>query len=170
MKTKIQTIEDAFVFYLQQLIFGESRIREGLFTNSFSITSAKVKHEIKEYEDSSYSKLLKLERVFNYLMREPFGTRNQFINQILLETTEALAFANKPQVKDILVITAFKNINAWKVSNYKNAYIFSVELELDTPSDLLQEILEWELGTGKILSRLAIEEFNNMALPELKGL
>jgi ferritin-like metal-binding protein YciE len=168
MKNKIQTIEDAFVFQLQQLIYTESKIKEGLFQIP-GTTSPRLKDEIREYGESSYSKLLKLERIFNYLMREPNGRKNLLVSQILQETTEALDLTSASPIKDIIIVNAFKSINACKVSCYKSAYIYSVELELDTPSDLLQQILEWEVNSGKALARIAIEEFNNLQLPEMKG-
>jgi hypothetical protein len=37
-----------------------------------------------------------------------------------------------------------------------------VELELDTVTDLLQQILEWETETGKALAALAMDEFYGM--------
>ena len=169
MKNKIQTIEDAFVFHLQQLVYTESKIKEGIFQSAVP-TSARLKNEIREYGESSYSKLLKLERIFNYLMREPYGRKNILITQILQETTESIELVTTPHVKDILIVNSFKSLNAWKTSWYKNAYIYSVELELDTPSDLLQQILEWEVASGKSLSRIAIEEFNNLDLAEVKRL
>lgn len=169
MKNKIHTIEDAFVFHLQQLVYTESKIKEGLF-QSPAAGSPRLKTEIREYAESSYSKLLKLERIFNYLMREPYGRKNLSITQFLQETMEAMELVSAPHIKDILIVNSYKSLNAWKTSTYKNAYIYSVELELDTPSDLLQQILEWEVTSGKAFARIAIEEFNNLDLAEIKRL
>lgn len=169
MKNKIQTIEDAFVFHLQQLVYTESKIKEGLF-QSPTPASLRLKNEIREYAESSYSKLLKLERIFNYLMREPYSRKNLLITQMIQDATESMELVTTAHVKDILIVNCFKCMNAWKTSSYKNAYIYSVELELDTPSDLLQQILEWEISAGKSLARIAIEEFNNLDLAEIKKL
>jgi hypothetical protein len=38
----------------------------------------------------------------------------------------------------------------------------AAELELDTVTDLLQQILEWETATGKSLSTVSISEFNKI--------
>jgi len=38
----------------------------------------------------------------------------------------------------------------------------AVELQMDTPADLIQQILEWELNTCKSLGGLSIREFNNI--------
>jgi ferritin-like metal-binding protein YciE len=166
MKNKIQTVEDAFVFHLQQLFYSEKRISDGLFTETLPAKSLKLKREIKEYADSSGSKLLKLERIFNYLMTEPYARRNELVNAILCETTEVLKYAASHQLKDILILSSFKNISAVKLSCYRNAYIYSVELELDTPADLLQEIIDWEVTSSKTVAKLAVEEFNHLVSAE----
>ena len=46
------------------------------------------------------------------------------------------------------------------ISLYRNAYVYAIEIELDTPSDLIEHILEWEISTSKALSRIMIEELN----------
>jgi ferritin-like metal-binding protein YciE len=51
-------------------------------------------------------------------------------------------------------------MNAYKIAYYRSAYLIAVELELDTATDLLQQVLEWEIETSRDLALLAIEEFN----------
>jgi ferritin-like metal-binding protein YciE len=165
MKNKINSVEDAFVYHLQQLIYTESRIKNGIFSEGIAAASPRIKQELRDYADSSYSKLLKLERIFNYLMREPDEIKSALLMQMMGETVNVIHQTSSHTLKDILIVNAFRTINAIKASNYKNAYLFSVELELDTPADLLQQILEWEIASGKTLSRLTIAEFNNIALP-----
>jgi ferritin-like metal-binding protein YciE len=168
MKSKIQSIEDAFVFTLQQLIYLEEEIRQGIFHRDIHATSPRLKQEIGEYEQSADSKLLKLERIFNYLMREPYSRKTVLVTDILEETNSVLAATPAGHVKDILITNAFKSINACKITTYKTAYLYSVELELDTPSDLLQQMLDWEINSGKNFTKLAIEEFNRLQLAEVK--
>ena len=65
-----------------------------------------------------------------------------------------------PYLKDLLTLNAMKNINSLMISLYRNAYVYAIEIELDTPSDLIEHILEWEISTSKALSRIMIEELN----------
>jgi ferritin-like metal-binding protein YciE len=76
-----------------------------------------------------------------------------------------LSATTSPHLRDILAIGCLQNINAYKIAGYRSAYMFAVEMELDTPTDLLQQILEWEIDSSKTLSALAIEEFNNAQQP-----
>lgn len=160
MKTIIHTLQDALAFSLQGLLYTEKKVKEEFRSCSHQISSEALKVEIRNYIDTERSKLLKLDRIFNYLMQEPMPRKNEIINRLIDETHQLLSYANTPHLKDILMISCIMNINAYKISSYRTAYLFSIELELDTASDLLQQILEWELETGKSLGNLAIEEFN----------
>jgi len=160
MKRNIKTLEDALTYQLQGLLFMEKRVKDEFSICSSQITSREVKQEIQKYIDSAESKLLKLERVFNYLLREPAARKNQIVNGMLEETHHLLEYANNDQLKDILMISCVQSINAYKIASYKTAYRFAVELELDTPSELLNEIIQWELQTKAALDSLSMEEFN----------
>ncbi|MEO5603848.1 MAG: DUF892 family protein [Cyclobacteriaceae bacterium] len=169
MKTRINTLNDALAFILQGLHFTETRLTEEFGSCSNQMTSAPLKGEIDNYTSSSKDKLLKLERVFNYLLKEPMTRTNDVINDLIKETKEILASTTSTHLKDVLSIGCVQNINAYKISGYRSAYMFAVELEPDTVTDLLQQILEWELETSKVLHRLSIEEFNrSQRSPKLK--
>lgn len=166
MKKAINTLQDALAFQLRGLFYAETKVMEEFNTCRRYLTSPRVTEEISRYIHSSEDKLLKLERIFNYLMQEPVTRKNEVIDRLLGETHHMLTFASTPHLKDILMIGCVQNINAYKISAYKTAYMFAVELELDTPADLLQQILEWELETGRALSIVAVEEFNKTAVEE----
>lgn len=160
MKNDIKTLEDALEYQLQGLLYIEKRLKDEYTVCSPEIHSGDVRTEIKHYTDSGDEKALKLERVFNYLMREPEPRKNEVINQMLEETHHLLKYATSANLKDILMVTCVQKINAYKAASYRTAYRFAVELELDTPADLLQEIIQWEAQTSEALAALAVSEFN----------
>lgn len=162
MKKAITTLQDALAFQLQGLYYAETKVKEEFKTCNHHLSSVKLKSEIERYMESAESKVLKLERIFNYLMQEPLSRRNTVIIKLMDETEQMLSISDSPHIKDILMIGCIQNICAYKISSYKTSYLLAVELELDIVSDLLQDILEWELETGKALSILAIEEFNKI--------
>jgi ferritin-like metal-binding protein YciE len=162
MNQTIKTLQDAFSYQLQGLFYAERKVRDEFETCSEQITSVKVKNEILKYIDSADSKMLKLERVFNYLMQEPVPRKNEVIIKLIEETHNILVNTYSPHLKDVIMIGCIQNINAYKIGSYKSAHLFAVELELDTAADLIQQILQWELETNKALSSLSIHEFNKI--------
>ncbi|MGC1241491.1 MAG: DUF892 family protein [Chryseosolibacter sp.] len=160
MKHHIHTLQDTLAFQLQGLLYAEQELKPELEACSSEITSDKIKAAIAIYIENADYKRSRLERIFDYLMQEPEARKNKPLKKLLEETKELLDFTDSPHLRDILMVSCLQNINAYIVSSIKIAYMFTLELELDTASDLLQQMLEWELETGKALSRLAIEEFN----------
>jgi ferritin-like metal-binding protein YciE len=164
MKTKINSMNDALAFLLQGLYFTETKLKEEFPLCCRKVTSMKIRSEIEHYTGSADDKMLKLERVFNYLMKEPLTRKNAAVNDLMEETHQMLASTTSSHLRDILTIGCVQNINAYKIATYRSAYMFAVEMELDTATDMLQQILEWEIDTQKALSALAIQEFNQPQL------
>lgn len=160
MKRNIHTVQDALAFQLQGLYYAEKKMKAELEQCAYEITSEKLRTEISRYADAAENKLSKLERIFDYLMQEAETRKNKAVVTLLEETKEVMNFTDSLHLKDILMVSCLQNINAYKISTLKVAYMFTAELEMDTASDLLQQLLEAELETGKSLSSLAIEEFN----------
>jgi ferritin-like metal-binding protein YciE len=168
MKTKINSLHDALTFLLQGLYFTETKLREEFPVCCSDITSTRIRNEIDNYTSNTDNKLLKLERVFNYLMKEPLTRTNEVVIGLMAESHQMLASTTSSHIKDFLSIGCIQNINAYKITNYRSAYMIAVELELDTPTDLLQQILEWEVETSQALTELSIEEFNKAQRPTAK--
>ncbi|WP_160118568.1 YciE/YciF ferroxidase family protein [Chryseotalea sanaruensis] len=162
MKNKISTLQDALAYQLQGLFFAEDEIRNELTTCIQQIRSIEVRNEIDHYVKTANEKLQKLERIFTYLMQESNPRKNDVVSKMIHETHHLLKLTSSAHLKDILMISCVQNINSYKTASYKSAYLFAVELELDTAIDLIQQILEWELATGKRLALLSIHEFNKL--------
>ena len=162
MKKKIESVQDALCYQLQGLLYAEKKVRDEFFESGTQLTSAEAKNEIEKYIATTDNKLLKLERIFNYLMHEPDARENEVINKLIDETHRMIAFTSSPHLRDVLVLECIQNINAYKIATYKSAYLFAIELELDTAEDLLQQILEWELESAKTFDLVSVHEFNRM--------
>lgn len=162
MKDKINSLNDALAFLLQGLYYTETRLKEEFPSCCERISSNNVTAALNAYILGADTKLLKLERVFNYLAKGRLNRKNGTINELLREMQLVTASTSVSHLRDMVSIGYIQNINAYKISCYRSAYMFAVELELNTPTDLLQEILESEVQTSRSLSQLTIEEFNKI--------
>ncbi|MFZ6014338.1 MAG: ferritin-like domain-containing protein [Bacteroidota bacterium] len=162
MKKTINTLQDALAYQLQGLLYTEEKVKAEFETCSQQVSSSELRDEMSQYVGSVDNKLQKLNRIFNYLMQDPTSRKNEIIARMIDETHHLLGFTSSAQLKDILTVSCIQNINAYKTASYRTAYLLAVELELDTAADLIQQILEWELGTGKRLASLSIHEFNKL--------
>lgn len=162
MKRTINTLQEALVDQLQGLFYAETKVKDEFQICKQQISSPELKAEIQMYVGDADYKLQKLDRIFNYLMKEPAPRKNGVIIKMIDETHRLLNYTSSPHLRDVLMVGCIQNVNAYKIASYKTAYLFAVELELDTAADLVQQILEWELATSKTLARLSIHEFNKV--------
>jgi len=162
MKKIITTLQEALAYQLNGLVYAETKVRDEFEICSQQITSPELKAEIKRYVGNADNKLQKLERIFNYLMQEPGPRKNEVIARMIAETHHLLGLTTSGHLRDILMVGCIQNINAYKIATYKTAYLYTLELELDTAADLAQQILEWELETSRKLAALSIHEFNKV--------
>ncbi|MBA4055630.1 MAG: hypothetical protein C0490_13025 [Marivirga sp.] len=165
MKTRINSLNDALAFVLQGLYFTEAKLKSEFPACCGEITSLRLRNEICNYATNSDNRILKLERVFNYLMKEPLTRTNKVVNELINETHLVIKSTTSSHLKNILTIGCIQSINAYKIANYKSACMMVIEMELDTATDLLQQILEWEIDTSKVFAELSIEEFNKTQRP-----
>lgn len=161
MKTKIKSLNEALAFLLEGLYYAETKLADEFPACCGKINSPRLQGVVSNYSGSAQNKLLKLDRVFNYLMKDPERRVNKVVDELIIETRLILASTTSENFKDLLTIGCIQNINAYKIANYRSAYLMAVKLELDTAADLLQEVLEWEAGTFRRLTHLSIEELSH---------
>lgn len=160
MKRNIKTIAELLRYELENLYCSEKKLVTHLNELKEQAASENIKTTIVNYSESSDPKRLKVDRVFSYLNCEPVSHKTEVLDALLSETREKLHSLENEQLRDLLVITSLQRINDYKISAYKAAMIYAIELGLETAEDLLKTILNWELGTEKELIRLALQEFN----------
>jgi ferritin-like metal-binding protein YciE len=159
MKPTINNSNEALAFLLQGLYYTETALQEALPACFPSISSGAIKDTFNNYSSSSSNKRLKLERAFNYIMTETMTRRNESIHQLVNEMDQMLSATTVPHLRDMLGIGYLQNINNYKISSYRLANLFAIELELDVVADLLEQVLRWETETSHLLSQLEIQSF-----------
>jgi ferritin-like metal-binding protein YciE len=160
MKTRINSVNDTLCHILQGLYTTEEKTCEAFRDCFHHLSSDDLRRELAQYTEESNNRILRLERIFNYLMQEQVKRRNDVISRMLDETHELMEQTSVPHLKDIIIISCLESISAYKIANYNSAWLFSAELELDTVCDLLQQSLESEMETKRNLHSIAMTEFN----------
>lgn len=158
---KINSVEDALAFILNGLHYTENKLKDEFRESCRKLSSPHLIIEIDQYALNCENNILKLERIFNYLMQEPEPQKNGVVDQLMDNTQQVVSSVRNPYLRDILTISCIQNLNAFKISSYRSAYMFAVELELDTVADLIQQMLEREAAETSKISTILIKEFNN---------
>lgn len=157
----IHSVQDALAFILEGIYYSEVKLKQEFRSCCRQLSSARLIVEIDQYASNCEHNILKLERIFNYLMQEPVLHKNGVVDQMLENTHQILSSVKNNHLRDILTIGCVQNINAFKIASYRSAYMLAVELELDTVADLIQQMLEGEAAKTAAIANVFITEFNS---------
>lgn len=152
------TLNDALAFQLSSMYDAERKIQQGMAQFCDYTNFIHLQNEIEKYIEQSSNKISKLERIFNYLMEEPTGNTNNIVGMMLQEIAANMKNAGSPRLRDLMLTSSFLAMNHYKLGIYTCAEVIALELEVETVSDLLREIVNWEKETSKSLSKIAMEE------------
>lgn len=150
----INNLNDALIYLLKELHDGEAVLQQAIPSCSKNVMSDTLKNELNRYKEDSVDKVLKLERVFNYLMDQPTGKRNAVMRRMINDTHNMLDTTSSAEVKDIILASCIQSINCYKIAGLRTAIAFAIELQLETVPDLLQDILEAEKQTSYAMNKI----------------
>ena len=157
-KKYLTTLNDVLAYQLSGMYDAELRLRVEVPSCCSCTSFIHLQNEIEKYIEQSSNKITKLERIFNYLMEEPTGHHNSIIEKMLEDINSVIRHASSPRLRDVMVTSSLLAINHYKLGVYSCCQLMAHELEVETVSDLLAEIVNWEKETNRSLSRIALEE------------
>lgn len=167
---KLNRLEDALVMQLNDMYQAEKRLLESIPEHLGKVTDADLKNELIAYHRMANDKILKLERVFSYLMTEPSTKKNLVIESLMSKTHQMQELAGNRALCDVLLAVCIRTVNHYKIAGYETARAFAEELGLETPELLLSEIARWEQAAERTFSKIANQGTNLRALRQEKTL
>jgi len=160
MKTKISSINQALIHQLKEMYDGEKKLHKNLTFCMERVVSPLLRDEMDRYIARSHDEATKLERIFNYLMDEPYGSVNDVMFELITHTQNVLRYTDHEPIRDVLFVTSVQAICQYKLSGYTAALALTLELDLEKPAELLQEIISWEREMNSALAELARHELH----------
>jgi ferritin-like metal-binding protein YciE len=156
----ISNLHDALTYLMKGLYDAEKKLQRAIPPCSRNITADSLRVAVDAYYESSTDKLLKLDRVFNYLMTEPTGRKNEVMEKMIEDTHDLLKCATTDEMRDVILTSCIQNINYYKISGYRTAMVFALELGLDPVVELINDILTWEREASLKFTSFAINDTN----------
>lgn len=155
---QLTTLNDILAYQLRGMYDAEQKLGTEVPPCCSCANFIHLQKEIKKYIEQASYKIIKLERIFNYLMAEPTGHHNPIIDKMLKDINSIAASVESPRLRDVMVTSSLLAINHYKMGVYSCCQLIALEMEVETVSDLLAEIVNWERETNRALSRIALEE------------
>ncbi len=157
---KLSNLNEVLAFHLEGLYDAEKKLQHAIPACIEGVELNVLKDAINKYGEQAAEKRTKLKRIFGYLLVEPFKRKNTVIDTMLKDTHQMLEYAASDTLRHAVLLACFQSINHYKMAGYNSALAFAIVLNLDTVSDLLHEILEWEKETITVLAKIVFEELH----------
>jgi ferritin-like metal-binding protein YciE len=169
MKKPIVSLREGLIYHLRGLFDAEHQIQRAIPLCIEVAQTPELKREMRKYATKTGEKIMKLERVFNYMMAEPGGRKSRVMEELINDTHFMLERTDSAPIRDAMLIACMQNTNHYKIAGYGTAVAFARNLNLDIGIDLLEEVLSWEKETNRNLSSIALESVNEKALESDKN-
>lgn len=151
----LNTLEDALLEELADLLSAETQITEALPKMAKAATNADLKAAFEEHLVQTENQIERLKQAFKLLGKKPEEHTCQAMKGLIKEGDELIKEDADPAVKDALLIAAAQKVEHYEIASYGTVCTWAELLGHDDVKELLGETLEEEEITDENLSALA---------------
>lgn len=152
---KMRSLEDLFVEELRDIYYAENKIVKALPKMTKSASNPELRAAFEEHRGQTEGQIKRLERVFKLLDLKPKGKKCEAMEGLLEEGKELMGEDAEPSVLDAGLIAAAQKVEHYEMASYGCLRTWARTLGHDRVADLLQETLDEEEQTDKLLTEIA---------------
>lgn len=158
-----KTLEDLFIECLRDTYFAEQQIARALAKMTKAAESRELAQAFDRHRDETHVQIARLERIFDKLGRPARAEPSLGIQGIIGDGSEAAVKFRDSDALDAALIAAGQAVEHYEITRYGTLSSWATELGFKDVAKLLDETLEEEKKTDKLLSRLAEQRLNKEA-------
>jgi ferritin-like metal-binding protein YciE len=158
-----KTLEDLFIDCLRQTYFAEQQIARALAKMVKVAGSKELARAFEKHRDETHVQLARLEQIFDRLGRSARAEPSLGIQGILGEASEFAAEFRDSDALDAALIAVAQAVEHYEITRYGSLSSWAMDLGLKDTAKLLDETLEEEKKTDKLLTQLAEQRVNKRA-------
>ena len=163
MAAKEKTLNDLFLHTLKDVYYAEKQILRALPKMAKAAESEELRQAFQTHRDETEGQIERLEQVFEALGKRAQGKTCEAIQGIIEEGKEIMEDFADSDALDAGLIAAGQAVEHYEISRYGTLRTWAQELGMQDAADLLEETLEEEKKTDKLLSELAEARVNQKA-------
>ncbi|HEX8168622.1 MAG TPA: ferritin-like domain-containing protein [Beijerinckiaceae bacterium] len=163
MAAKEKGLEDLFLNTLKDIYYAEKQILRALPKMAKAAESEELREAFQTHRDETEGQIGRLEQVFEALGKKAQGKTCEAIKGLLEEGKEVMEDFEESDALDAGLIAAGQAVEHYEISRYGTLRTWAQELGLREAVGLLEETLEEEKRTDKLLSELAEARVNQKA-------
>ena len=157
---EMESLRELYVEELKDLWSAETQITKALPKMMKAATNPKLKKAFNTHLKQTERQIKRLERIFKELDESPRGKKCVGMEGLIKEGQELIKEKPEPEVLDAGLIAAAQHVEHYEMAGYGCVRTWARQLGEDRQAELLQETLDEEEQTDKLLTDLAESEIN----------
>ena len=162
---KVKSLEDFLIAELKDLYSAEKQIVKALPKMLKAATAEELKEAFQNHLAETENQVQRLEKISKIVGKPLTGKKCAAMEGLVEEGKEIIEEDMDPQVRDVALICAAQKVEHYEIASYGCARTYARLLGLEEAEELLQETLDEEGNTNKLLTEIS-ESLNLEAIEE----
>ena len=160
---KANNLEDLFTETLKDIYFAEKQILRALPKMAKEANSPELKAAFETHRDETEGQVERLNQIFEAMGRPARGKTCDAILGIIDEAKEIMEDFKGADALDAGLAASAQTVEHYEIARYGTLKTWANELGMQDAARLLDETLQEEIKTDKLLSKLATANVNRKA-------
>lgn len=152
---KISTPTDLLVEELKDLYSAENQLLKALPKMAKAAESEELKDAFTTHLKQTEGQVKRLDKVMKKLGESPKGKKCKAMAGLIEEAKEVLEEDYEPALRDLALIVAAQKVEHYEIAGYGSARTLAELVGEDDVAQLLQQTLDEEGNTDKLLTQIA---------------
>jgi ferritin-like metal-binding protein YciE len=163
MAAKEKTLEDLFLAGLKDVYYTEKQILRALPKMAKAAGSDELRQTFEKHRGETEGQVERLEQVFEIMGKKAQGKTCPAIQGIIEEGKEVMETFADSDALDAGLVAAAQSVEHYEISRYGTLRTWAQELGMTKAVELLEETLDEEKKTDRLLTQLAEARANKQA-------
>jgi ferritin-like metal-binding protein YciE len=160
---KNANLEDLFTETLKDIYYAEKQILRALPKMAKEASTPELKQAFETHRDETEGHVERLNQIFDTMGRPARGKTCEAILGIIDEAKEIMEDFKGAEVLDAGLTASAQAVEHYEIARYGTLKTWARELGMDDAAKLLDETLQEEIKTDKLLTKLATSSINKKA-------
>jgi ferritin-like metal-binding protein YciE len=160
---KQKTLQDLFTETLKDIYYAEKQILRALPKMARNANSAELRQAFETHREETEGQIERLHQVFELIDKPARGKTCDAINGIVEEGKEVMEEFGGSDALDAGILAAAQAVEHYEIARYGTLKTWAGQLGMNEAAQLLDQTLQEEIKTDKLLSQLATQQVNRKA-------
>jgi ferritin-like metal-binding protein YciE len=156
----MNSLQELYLEELKDLYSAEQQILKALPKMMKAASDRQLQRAFSQHEKQTQRQVKRLERIFRELGETPRGKKCKGMEGLLEEGADLIKEKPEPEVLDAGLIAAAQRVEHYEIAAYGTVRTYAQQLGHSEQASLLQETLDEEGETDKLLTALAESSIN----------